>query len=318
MNVVIAGVGHFLPEKIVTNDELSLSINTNDEWINTRTGIRQRHIAAEDCLTSDLACEALKLAMAQYNIAPSQLDGIILATVTPDLFMPATAVKVQQAIGMNCGFAFDVQAACSGFIYALNIAYSMLKSGQAKRIAVIGAETMSRILDWNDRSTCVLFGDGAGAVIVSAEEEEDAGIIGIEMFSDMNTLDILKVNGGVSIGNLDAKLQMNGREVYKFAIESMHNSILHVLHKNNMLIEHVDFIIPHQANLRIIKSLAEKMQMPMEKFIITVDKHANTSAASIPLALSLGMQNGVIKKGHTVLMTAVGAGMTWGSVIVKI
>ncbi|CAG7597345.1 MAG: beta-ketoacyl-ACP synthase III [Candidatus Midichloria sp.] len=319
MKVKIVGIGHSLPSNLVTNDELSTKLDTNDEWIETRTGIKQRMLAPAGVFTSDLATEALENAMFDANLGPTDLDGIILATTTPDLLMPATAVKVQQKIRMNRGFAFDIQAACTGFLYALNIGYSMIAAKQAKKIAIIGAETMSRILDWSDRRTCVLFGDGAGAVILTETNPKDLSqIMAIDIHSDGNTLDMLKVGGGISIGSLDAKLEMNGQEVYKFAIESMYSSLSNLLEKSNLSVREVDWVVAHQANYRIISSLATKLGIPMEKVAVTVDIHANTSAASIPLALSVYKERGEIRKGNLIALTAVGAGMTWGSVLLKL
>jgi len=319
MNIKILGIGHFLPNNIITNDQLSLELDTNDEWIRTRTGIKQRAIAPTDLFTSDLATEALRKALLDSTLDIDELDGIILATTTPDLLMPATAVIVQKKIGMRKGFAFDVQAACTGFLYALNIGYSMIKAGQAKKIAIIGSETMSRIVNWKDRKTCVLFGDGAGAVILSKSDPEDGSkIIGIDIYSDGNYLDILKVNGGISSGALDSKLEMNGQEVYKFAVEQMYSSINNILQRSNLSIENIDWLIAHQANYRILNSLAEKLNISMEKVAITVDIHANTSAASIPLALSRYKELGKIKKSDLLLLAAVGSGMTWGSAVLNL
>ena len=318
MNVKVTGIGHYLPPNIVTNDELISRLDTNDEWIRSRTGIKQRHIASAGILTSDLATEALKNALKDCGLIAAQLDGIIVATTTPDLLMPSTAVKVQQNIGMKHGFAFDIQAACAGFLYALNIGYTMILARQAKRLAIIGAETMSRIVDWDDRKTCVLFGDGAGAIMLEEATRETSAIIAVDIYSDGRFLDILKVKGGVSAGSLEAKLEMNGREVYKFAIESMYNSITKILQKTGLSISNINWIIPHQANYRIISSLADKLSIPIEKMLITVDIHANTSAASVPLALSIGKAEGKIRNGDLITFTAVGAGMTWGSAVLKL
>ncbi|WHQ46516.1 MAG: ketoacyl-ACP synthase III [Candidatus Midichloria sp.] len=319
MKVKIAGIGHSLPGNLVTNDELSTKLDTTDEWIRTRTGIEQRLLAPAGVFTSDLAAEALKNAMIDANVKAGDLDGIILATTTPDLLMPATAAKVQHMVGMKTGFAFDIQAACTGFLYALNVGCSMIAVRQAKKIAIIGAETMSRIVDWSDRSTCILFGDGAGAVILTeADSAETSKIIAIEILSDGSALDILKVGGGVSIGSLDAKLEMNGQEVYKFAIESMYNSLSRILGKSNLSVRELDWVVAHQANYRIISSLAARLSLPMKKVAITVDIHANTSAASIPLALSVYKERGEIKKGNLIALTAVGAGMTWGSALLRL
>jgi 3-oxoacyl-[acyl-carrier-protein] synthase-3 len=316
MNVKIIGIGHHLPNKCIINDDLPATLNTNDEWIKTRTGINQRFIAEPGILSSDLATEALKNALADSNIDPKDLDGIIVATTTPDLLMPATAVKVQYNIGMKNGFAFDIQAVCSGFLYALKLGYSLIKSGEAKNIAIIGAETMSRIIDWSDRSTCILFGDGAGAVILSKANTE--GIIGIDLYSDGSYIDILKVAGGVSKGDIDSKLQMSGKEVFKFAVENMHRAISNIMTKYKVNISDIDWLIPHQANSRIIQMLAQQLNFDIEKVVLTVDEHANTSSASIPLALSSYKDKGLIKSGNLALLVAVGAGMTWGSALLRI
>ena len=314
----IIGYGHYLPDRIMSNDELSGTIDTSNEWIVSRTGIKQRHIASDMENTSDLATFALRDALNNSKLKVDDLDGIIVATTTPDLFIPSTAVIVQHKIGLSSGFAFDIQAVCSGFIYALNIAYSMIKSGQAKTIAVIGAEVMSRIIDWKDRNTCILFGDGAGAIILNQSSIDDNGIIGIDISSDGNLIDILKTKGGISSGMLDSKLEMNGKEVFKFAVEKMISSIISIISKYNIRIEELDWIVPHQANARIISALSERIDFDYSKIAMTVDKHANTSAASIPIALSFYIKNGLIKNGDTVALTSVGAGMTWGAGLIKI
>lgn len=318
MNAKITGIGHYLPHDILTNDELSSQLDTNDEWIRSRTGIRQRHIAAPNELTSDLATAALRSALTDGGLLTAQLDGIIVATTTPDLLMPSTAVKVQQNIGMKHGFAFDIQAACAGFLYALGIGYSMIVAGQATKLAIIGAETMSRIVDWEDRRTCILFGDGSGAIILEKANECNSGIIAIDLYSDGRFLDILKVKGGVSAGALESKLEMNGQEVYKFAIENMYTSISKILQKTGLSVDNLNWIISHQANYRIISSLIDKLSIPMGKVLVTVDRHANTSAASIPLVLSIYKEKCQVKKGDLIMLTAVGAGMTWGSAVLRL
>jgi 3-oxoacyl-[acyl-carrier-protein] synthase III len=312
-NVKIVGYGHYLPERFITNHELSQSVDTSDEWIVTRTGIKKRHIAAEHENTSDLATQALRNALNGCDMDAKNLDGIILATTTPDLFLPSTATIVQNNIGLEGGFAFDVQAVCTGFIYALNIAYSMIRCGQAKSVAVLGAETMSRIIDWRDRNTCVLFGDGAGAVIVSQAGSNEDGIIDIEIAADGRCVDMLNTKGGIAAGNLGAKLQMDGKAVFKFAVDKMETAVQSILKKNSISAQQLDWLVPHQANYRIIKSISEKMTFEMNKIAVTVDIHANTSAASIPLALSHYIAQGLILKGNLVAITAVGAGMTWGA-----
>ncbi|RST66654.1 beta-ketoacyl-ACP synthase III [Candidatus Aquarickettsia rohweri] len=314
----IIGFGSYLPDNILTNNDLEKIVDTSDEWIQARTGIKKRHIAGKNQLTSDLATIAVKNALKKANISANNLDAIIIATTTPDLVFPATAVKVQNNIGMQSGFAFDVQAVCSGFLYALQIADSLIISNKANRVAVIGAETMSRIIDWQDRSTCVLFGDGAGAVILEKSEDKTNGILDIELFSDGKYQDILIVNGGVSSGNLDKKITMNGREVFRYAVTKMPESIEYIITKNNLSITDIDWILLHQANQRIIKSVMERLNISTEKAVSTVANHANTSAASIPLALDQYVSKGKIKSGELIALSAVGGGLTWGSALIKI
>ncbi|MSO13969.1 beta-ketoacyl-ACP synthase III [Rickettsiales endosymbiont of Trichoplax sp. H2] len=314
----IIGVGSYLPDKILTNNDLEKIVDTSDEWIQERTGIKKRHIAGKNQLTSDLATIAVKNALKKANISANNLDAIIIATTTPDLVFPATAVKVQNNIGMQSGFAFDVQAVCSGFLYALQIADSLIISNKANRVAVIGAETMSRIIDWQDRSTCVLFGDGAGAVILEKSEDKTNGILDIELFSDGKYQDILIVNGGVSTGNLDKKITMNGREVFRYAVTKMPESIEYIITKNNLSITDIDWVLLHQANQRIIKSVMERLNISTEKAVSTVANHANTSAASIPLALDQYVSKEKIKSGELIALSAVGGGLTWGSALIKI
>ena len=315
----IIGVGSYLPEKILTNADLEQTLDTSDEWIQTRTGIKRRHIATEDQKTSDLATLAVINALKNANINSSDLDALILATTTPDLVFPATAVRVQNNIKMNRGFAFDIQAVCSGFLYALQLGDSLIKSNKARRVAIIGAETMSRIIDWTDRSTCVLFGDGAGAVILEKTDGNDSyGIIDIELFSDGSLQNILAVNGGISSGNLNKKIEMNGREVFRYAVTKMPESIKSLVSKNQLNLEDLDWILLHQANERIIKAVMDKLDINIEKSVSTVPHHANTSAASIPLALDHYMSEGKIKTGDLIALAAVGGGLTWGSALLRI
>jgi 3-oxoacyl-[acyl-carrier-protein] synthase-3 len=315
----IVGVGSYLPEKILTNDDLEQMLDTSDEWIQARTGIKKRHIADENQKTSDLATIAVENALKNANLSSNDLDALILATTTPDLIFPATAVRVQNNIKMNSGFAFDIQAVCSGFLYALQLGDSLIKSNKAKRVAIIGAETMSRIIDWTDRSTCVLFGDGAGSVILEkTESNEHQGIIDIELFSDGSLQDILVVNGGVSGGNLDKKIEMNGREVFRYAVTKMPKSIQSIMNKNQITLENLDWVLLHQANERITKAVVDKLGIDIEKAVSTVSHHANTSAASIPIALEHYISSGKVKTGDLIALAAVGGGLTWGSALLKI
>lgn len=315
----IIGYGAYLPQKILSNEELSKNLDTNDEWIFSRTGIKNRHIAAENEYTSDLAAHALKAALVNAQLDASQLDGIILATTTPDVVFPSTATIVQQKVEACNAFAFDISAVCSGFVYALSVANAMLYTPQYKRIAIIGAETMSRIVDWNDRSTCILFGDGAGTIILErCDSVEEKGIIAIDIASDGNCSDILKVGGGVSSGNLEAKLSMNGKEVFKHAVEKMSQSTHNMLQNNNLTEEDIDFIIPHQANIRIINAIAQRLGIDEAKIISTVANHANTSAASIPLAFAEGFASNRLQRGQRIMFTALGAGLTWGSALIEL
>jgi 3-oxoacyl-[acyl-carrier-protein] synthase-3 len=314
----IVGVGSYLPEKILTNNDLEQMLDTSDEWIQARTGIKKRHIADKNQKTSDLATIAVENALINANLNSNDLDALIVATTTPDLIFPATAVRVQNNIKMNSGFAFDIQAVCSGFLYALQLADSLIKSNKAKRVAIIGAETMSRIIDWTDRSTCVLFGDGAGSVILEkTESNEHQGIIDIELFSDGSLQDILAVSGGVSGGNLDKKIEMNGREVFRYAVTKMPESIKSIMNKNQVTLENLDWVLLHQANERITKAVVDKLGINIEKSVSTVSHHANTSAASIPLALDHYVSNGKVKTGDLIALAAVGGGLTWGSALLK-
>ena len=315
----IIGIGSYLPKKFFTNDDLAKITNTSDEWITTRTGIKKRHIASNNEYTSDLATYALQKALENAKMTGSDLNAIIVATTTPDLIFPATAVEVQNNIGMQQGFAFDIQAVCSGFLYALQIADSFIKTQVTKRVAVVGAEIMSRIVDWNDRNTCVLFGDGAGAVILEqCEEQQNKGILDINLYSDGQYANLLMVNGGISKGNMNNKIEMNGREVFRHAVTKMTDSIKDILNKNDFDIQNLDWILLHQANYRIIKSVAQKLQIEESKAISTVHEHANTSAASIPLALDSYVKKGKVKQGDLIALSAIGGGLTWGSALLRL
>jgi len=324
MSVVRAcaiGCGHYLPSRVVTNDELAARIDTTDEWIHTRTGIRRRHVAAENEKTSDLAIAAARDALAAAGLTGADIDAIVLATATPDQTFPSTATRVQHAIGMRSGFAFDLHAVCAGFIYGVANANSMIISGMARRVLVIGAETFSRILDWNDRATCVLFGDGAGAVILEAAEGTggiaDRGILGTCLHSDGAHNDILYVSGGPSTTQDAGVLRMEGREVFRHAVVKLAEVADEVMEKVGVIGSDVDWIVPHQANLRIIESTARKAGVPMRKVVVTVQDHGNTSAASIPLALSIAVGDGRILPGNLLLMEAIGGGLAWGSALLR-
>ena len=311
----LVGCGAYLPERVVTNQELAQRLDTSDEWIRQRTGIRQRHIAAEGELTSDLATRAAEAALAQAGFSARDLDLIVLGTSTPDLTFPATATKVQANLGMVRGAAFDLQAVCSGFVYALAVADNFIKAGQAQSALVIGAETFSRILDWEDRGTCVLFGDGAGAVLLQAGEG-DRGVLSTHLYSDGRQYKLLYVDGGTSTGSV-GHLRMHGREVFRHAVVNLADAIDAALAANCLTPADIDWLVPHQANQRIILSMAERLNLPSEKVVTTIDRHANTSAASIPLALAEAQADGRIKPGHLVLVEAMGGGFTWGSGLIR-
>jgi len=317
----IVGVGAYLPERVVTNDDLAKVVDTDNDWIVERTGIRQRHIAAEGQFTSHLAIAAAERALAAAGVAGADVDLIVLATATPDNTFPATATRVQAAIGMTHGFAFDIQAVCSGFIYALSVADSFIKSGQVKTALVIGAETFSRILDWNDRSTCVLFGDGAGAVVLQAEEGagngDDRGILSTHLHSDGRHYDMLHVDGGPSSTQTVGHLRMEGREVFRHAVSNLTQVVHETLAANNLSADDIDWLVPHQANKRILEGTARKLNMPAERIVMTVERHANTSAASVPMALAEAVGDGRIKAGELVLLEAMGGGFTWGAALVR-
>ena len=316
------GCGHYLPDRVVTNEELSQRLDTSDQWIRERTGIAERHIAAEGQLTSDLAARAADRALSAAGLKAADIDAIVIATATPDQTFPSTATRVQHMLGMGRGFAFDLQAVCAGFIYALGNANGMIQAGMADRVLVIGAETFSRILDWNDRSTCVLFGDGAGAIVLERSEGEgtaaDQGVLGVCLHSDGAYNRILHVSGGPSDAALGVGvLKMEGREVFRHAVVKLAEVADEVMEKVGVHGDDIDWIVPHQANLRIIESTAKKAGVPMEKVIVTVQRHGNTSAASIPLALSSGIADGRIRPGDLLLMEAIGGGLAWGSALVR-
>ncbi len=313
---IIVSTGSYLPEKIVTNLDLSREVDTSDEWITERTGIKQRHIADKSELTSDIASKAALRALEKSNLQPSDIDLIIVATTTPDLTFPSTATTVQAKIGAINAFAFDIQAVCSGFVYAITTAETFIKSGRVKNALVIGADILSRIVDWKDRNTCVLFGDGAGAIILSATNE-DRGVISWDLHSDGSLNDILKTTGGVASSQNSGFIEMSGKEVFKHAVDKMSNSVISSLSKANLEVKDIDLLVPHQANARILKSVANRLGLTDDKVIVTVENHANTSAASIPLALDLANSQSRIKKGDIVVLEALGGGLTWGSVVIK-
>ncbi|MBU6235043.1 MAG: ketoacyl-ACP synthase III [Alphaproteobacteria bacterium] len=317
MRACIRSTGSYLPARVVTNAELSKTVETSDEWIVQRTGIKQRHIAAEGELTSHMATAAARAALENGKLTPADIDAIVVATTTPDDTFPAVAVKVQAALGMTHGFAFDVQAVCSGFVYALTVANGMITSGQVRRVLVIGAEKMSSILDWNDRITCVLFGDGAGAAILEATEEEGRGILTTHLHSDGRHRDLLYTNGGVASTGKAGTIQMQGREVFKHAVEALAQVVDEALAATGYKPSDISLLVPHQANLRIIEGTAKKLDMPMDKVVVTLDRHGNTSAASIPLALHDAVSNGRVKRGYLLLLEAMGGGFTWGSLLVR-
>jgi len=318
---VLIGTGSALPARVVTNDEMARMVDTSDEWIVERTGIRQRHIAGEGETTSTLATEAARRAIAAAGIEASSIDLIVLATCTPDQTFPATATIVQQALGCNGGIAFDVGAVCSGFLYGLGVADSMLRTGMARRALVIGAETMSRLLDWDDRTTCVLFGDGAGAVVLEARESDDPqapGILATRLHADGAHNALLHTDGGASSTGTVGKLRMKGKEVFKHAVTNLADVLREVLDEAGLAADDLDWVVPHQANRRILDGTARKLNLPVEKVIVTVDHHANTSAASVPLALDTAIRDGRIKPGDLVMLEAMGGGFTWGASLLRI
>ena len=321
IRAVVKGIGHYLPDRIVTNKDLETLVDTTDDWIRTRSGIERRHFAAEGQMTSDLATRAARAALADAGLVPSDIDAIIVATSTPDLTFPSVATMVQGQLGMTRGFAFDVQAVCAGFVFALSNAHALIVSDQARRVMVIGAETFSRLMDWKDRSTCVLFGDGAGAVILEAATglgtNADRGILATDLHSDGRYRDLLYVDGGVSTGTT-GYLRMHGKEVFRHAVEKLAQTAHTALDKIGLTGADVDWIVPHQANLRIISATAQRMHVPMDKVVVTVQDHGNTSAASIPLALSVGRDRGQVKPGDLIVTEAIGGGLAWGSVVLRL
>ncbi|MEO1563692.1 MAG: beta-ketoacyl-ACP synthase III [Pseudomonadota bacterium] len=314
------GVGHYLPQRVVPNAEFEAMVETSDEWIRQRTGIERRHFAADGELTSDLAINAAKDAFARFDIDPETIDGIVVATSTPDQTFPATATRVQAALGISHGFAFDLQAVCAGFAYALANADAMIRSGQATRLLVIGAETFSRILDFTDRRTCVLFGDGAGCIILEAIETEDEagpGILATDLRADGRYNDILYADGGVASTQTAGYVKMEGQEVFKHAVTKLANAAFRVMEKAGMTSADITKVVPHQANLRIIKSVSQKLNLSMDDIVVTVQDHGNTSAASIPLALSVAEARGDIKAGDVILFEAIGGGLAWGAALMR-
>ena len=317
----IESIGSFLPEKIITNQDLEQRVDTSDEWISTRTGIEQRHIADDSQATSDLALEASLDAIKKAEINPKEIDLIIVGTCTPDVATPNVGVLIQKELGLKSCPAFSVEAACSGFIYALNIANKFIISGESKCALVVGAETLSRITDWNDRNTCVLFADGGGAAIL--KPSETPGILYSDIGADGAYSDLLYVPYGTSRKPLSEKdndyfLHMKGNEVFKVAVKKLESIAVDAIKRNNLTVEKIDWFIPHQANIRIIQAVAKRLKMPMDKVIVTLDKHGNTSAASIPLALDTAISDGRIKKGDTILLQSFGAGFTWGTALLNL
>lgn len=313
----IAGTGSYLPERIVTNSELESRIDTSDEWIVSRTGIESRHVAADGEMTSDLALHASRQAMAAAGVAAADVDLIIVATTTPDMVFPSTACLLQAKLGVTQGAAFDVQAVCAGFIYALATAEKFVASGSAKCALVVGAEVFSRLLDWNDRRTCVLFGDGAGAVVLT--QSNAPGILSSHLHADGRYANILQVSGGIAEGKVRGNpyLEMDGGAVFKFAVRNLGDCAQQALAHNGLRGEQLDWLVPHQANMRIIKAIAERVGLPMEQVVTTVAKHGNTSAASVPLALDCAVRDGRIQPGQHLLLEGVGGGMTWGAVLIR-
>jgi 3-oxoacyl-[acyl-carrier-protein] synthase-3 len=318
LRAVIAGIGSYLPERIMTNAEMATIVDTTDEWIVDRSGIRQRHIAAEGEYTSDLAINAGQKALDHAGLTIDAIDMIIVATTTPDETLPSTAVKVQAALGMERGAAFDIQAACSGFVYGLSICDSFIKSGQANTILLIGAETLTRVVDWEDRTTCVLFGDGAGAVVVQGRSDAgDRGIVATELRSDGRQHNILYADGGPSTTGTAGTIQMMGKDVFRQAVNNLSGVIVDVLNKTDYSQDDVDLLVPHQANKRIIDSVGKKMGMSGDQVLVTIADHGNTSAASVPLAMDQAVRDGRIKEGDVLLLEAMGAGLTWGAAVLK-
>ncbi|MGE8233293.1 MAG: beta-ketoacyl-ACP synthase III [Stenotrophomonas sp.] len=312
----IAGTGSYLPEKVLTNDDLTKIVDTTNEWIESRTGICERHIAADSETTSDLGYNAALRALEAAGIEASQLDMIIVGTTTPDLIFPSTACLIQARLGASGSAAFDVNAACSGFIFALSVADKFIRSGDAKHILVIGAETLTRIVDWTDRTTCVLFGDGAGAVVLKADEE--TGILSTHLHADGSKKELLWDPIGVSVGfDKPGKINMKGNDVFKYAVKALDSVVDETLQANGLDKSDLDWLIPHQANLRIIEATAKRLDMPMDRVVVTVDKHGNTSSGSVPLALDAAIRSGRVERGQLLLLEAFGGGFTWGSALLR-
>lgn len=317
LRAIVRGVGHYLPDRIVPNSEFEATLDTTDEWIKTRSGIECRHFAAPDEFTSDLGTKAAQAALDMAGLSANDIDSVIVATSTPDMTFPSAATMIQEKLGMERGFAFDVQAVCAGFVFALANANGMIMSGQANRVLVIGAETFSRILDMTDRGTCVLFGDGAGAVILEGQDTDaDRGILGVDLNSDGRYRDMLYVDGGMTSGQTGF-IKMQGNALFRQAVEKLASTADAALLKAGKTHEDVDWIVPHQANIRIIQGTAKKLGVSMDKVVVTVQDHGNTSAASIPLALSIGVQRGQIKPGDLLVAEAIGGGLAWGAVVLR-
>jgi 3-oxoacyl-[acyl-carrier-protein] synthase III len=312
----IIGTGHYLPERILTNFDLERMVDTSDEWIRTRTGIERRHLAAEEESTSDLAYHASVAAIEDAGLDPQEIDLVLVGTTTPDLIFPNVGCLLQERLGIRGGPAFSLEAACTGFLYALAVADSFVRGGQVRRALVVGAETMSRIIDWTDRETCVLFGDGAGAIVLEASEEP--GIIDCLLGADGRYRELLYASSGVSKREEgDPRLRMKGNEVFKVAVKTLENMVDDILERNGLEKGQVDWLVPHQANIRIIQATAKRLQMPMERVVLTVQEHGNTSAASVPLALDTAIKSGRIRRGDLLLLEAFGGGFTWGASLVR-
>ncbi|MBU2993614.1 beta-ketoacyl-ACP synthase III [Octadecabacter sp. 1_MG-2023] len=320
IRAIVRGVGHYLPDRVVPNSHFEDTLDTTDEWIKTRSGIERRHFAADDEFTSDLGTKAAQKALEMAGLEPDDIDAVVVATSTPDLTFPSAATMIQQKLGMTQGFAYDIQAVCAGFVYALANANGMIISGQAKRVLVIGAETFSRILDFTDRGTCVLFGDGAGALILEGVsgtgDSSDRGILGVDLNSDGRYRDMLYVDGGM-VSNQTGFIKMQGNALFRQAVEKLASTADTALTKAGLGHDDVDWIVPHQANIRIIQGTAKKLGVSMDKVVVTVQDHGNTSAASIPLAMSVGVERGQIKQGDLTVAEAIGGGLAWGAVVLR-
>ena len=317
---ILSGIGGYLPERLVTNDELAARVDTSDEWIRERTGIRQRYLAGPHETAAFMGAKAAQAALDDAGAGPDDVDVILVATSTPDQAFPATALRIQAALGVTKGFGFDLAAACAGFIYALSVADGMIRIGQARGVLVIGSEVYSRIMNWQDRTTCVLFGDGAGAVFLQAGEGQgnaDRGILSTHLHAQGTLGDILYVDGAVGRPDLPGTLVMNGKEVFRHAVTRLVGAVDEALAANNLTCNDIDWLVPHQANLRIIEAMGKRLGLPRERVVVTVDRHANTSAASVPLALAEAHADGRVKRGDLVLMEALGGGLTWGSALVR-